>query len=101
MKLKPPHTQLRFLLYAETNAFSVEQEKASGFVCSQVLFAVKTLGQSHSAGELGEKTFSVQFRLFGPVLQKGAICLGLALSPLFEGDGPFHVPDGRYFQKHK
>lgn len=82
---------------------SAEHVFMSGFVFC-LLFAVKTLGQSHSAGELGEKTFSVQFRLFrefGPVLQKGAICLGQALSPLFEGNGPFHVPDGTYFQKHK
>lgn len=63
---------------------SAEHAFVSGCVCSQVLFAVKTLGQSHSAGEPREKTFSVQFRLFGPVLQKGTICLGLALfSPLW------------------
>lgn len=55
-------------------------------------FVVKTPGRSHSAGEPREKTFSVQFRLFreefGPALQKGAICLGLALFLLFEGDSP-------------
>lgn len=64
----------------------------SGFVCSQVLFVVKTLRQSNSAGEVREKTFGIQFRLFrekfGPVLQKEAICLGLAPFLLFEGDGP-------------
>jgi len=66
--------------------------------------ALKQNKHTHSAGEPREKTFSVQFRLFrefGPVLQKGTICLGLALSRLFEGDRSFHVPDGRYFQKHK